>query len=167
MKQVDFAGDGAVISDCGAYRYRLDRHVGTGTDVYAFFGVNPSTADASINDATVRKWLGFTSRLGAKSFIVGNVFGWRATDVKQLDAATDPMGRENRAYIREIASEADIIVPCWGASGKLPPRLRYELKATLEILAMTGKPLMCWGKTASGEPKHPLMLPYTTPLEVM
>ena len=54
----------AVISDCGAYRYRLDRDVDPllGGPVYAFFGVNPSTADADIDVATVRKRRGFVCR---------------------------------------------------------------------------------------------------------
>lgn len=62
----------AIISPCGKYRYRLDRSVADSGPVYAFFGVNPSTADASIDDATVRKWRGFISRWGGSRFIVGN-----------------------------------------------------------------------------------------------
>ena len=38
----------AIISHCGKYRYRLDRTVSDSGPVYAFFGVNPSTADASV-----------------------------------------------------------------------------------------------------------------------
>jgi hypothetical protein len=70
----------AIISPCGLYRYRLERTVAMTGPVYAFFGVNPSTADASIDDATVRKWIGFTKKWGGSRFIVGNVFAYRSTD---------------------------------------------------------------------------------------
>ena len=82
----------AIISHCGKYRYRLDRMVSDSGPVYAFFGVNPSTADASVDDATVRKWRGFVQRWGGSRFIVGNVFAYRATDVKELATAVDPFG---------------------------------------------------------------------------
>ena len=56
----------AVISPCGQYRYRLERAIANPDPagvfrgkVVAFFGINPSTADANIDDATVRKWTGF------------------------------------------------------------------------------------------------------------
>ena len=71
----------AIISHCGTYRYRLDRMVSDSGPVYAFFGVNPSTADASVDDATVRKWRGFVQRWGGSRFIVGNVFAYRATGI--------------------------------------------------------------------------------------
>lgn len=55
----------AILSACGKYRYRLEREVGMGGPVYAYFGVNPSTADGSIDDATVRRW-GRTARCYSK-----------------------------------------------------------------------------------------------------
>ena len=70
---------GAVISPCGLYRYRLDRVVGMDGPVFAFFGINPSTADATENDQTVRKWIGFTKTWGGSRFIVGNVWPLRIT----------------------------------------------------------------------------------------
>ncbi len=162
---LDFAGNGAVISSCGAYRYRLDRHVGAGDQVYAFFGINPSTADASIDDATVRKWRGFSERLGAERFIVGNVFAYRATNVGELSRADDPVGPEWRTHMDQIIKEADVLVPCWGSRAKLKaPHLRDRLDVMLGALRGTAKPLVCWGKTASGDPIHPLMLGYKTPL---
>ncbi len=157
-------GDSAVLSECGTYRYRLDRHVGAGSDVYAFFGVNPSTADASIDDATVRKWRGFSKRLGASRFIVGNAFAYRATDVRTLREAPFPIGPEWRGHMDRIIAEADVLVPCWGSSKKLPPQLWDHLTTVTGLLMAPGKPLMCWGMTKSGDPRHPLMLGYDTPL---
>lgn len=133
--------------------------------VYAFFGVNPSTADARLDDATVRKWTGFVSRWGGSRFIVGNVFAYRATNVGALALENDPIGPLNGEHLRSIARDADILVPCWGNRGKLPKTLRPELDKALDMLRQTGKAVMSFGITGSGDPAHPLMLGYWTELQ--
>jgi hypothetical protein len=155
----------AILSECGKYRYRLERELHTDPGpVYAFFGVNPSTADHRNDDATVRKWSGFVWRWGGPRYIVGNVFAYRATDVRELAAAFIPTGLDNAYHLSKIAEEADILVPCWGNRSKVQKGLRYHFDNTLAALRRTGKPLMCFGKTASGDPLHPLMLGYDTKL---
>lgn len=153
-----------IISQCGKYRYRLERAIEGGGPVYAFFGINPSTADASIDDATVRKWIGFTKRWGGSGFIVGNVFAYRSTDVKQLADADDPHGPEIGDHITDIINDADILVPCWGNISKVPPRLQIAFDVLLDALVSSGKPMRHFGLTKWGDPKHPLMLGYATPL---
>lgn len=154
----------AIISDCGLYRYRLEREVGMDGPVYAYFGVNPSTADASIDDATVRKWVGFTKVYGGRRFIVGNVFAYRATDVRELAKADNPIGLVNIPHLLRIAADADVLVPCWGNRDKVPRELRPRFDDVLAMLHASSKPVMHFGLTASGDPKHPLMLGYATPL---
>lgn len=157
---------GAIISPCGTWRYRLDREISVfGGPVYAFFGINPSTADASIDDATVRKWKGFVSRWGGSRFIVGNVFAYRATDVRELAHVDDPIGRACNDHIKSIIAEADILVPCWGNSSKVPNDLKSHVRWLARTLAASGKPLKTFGLTKSGDPMHPLMLAYETPLQ--
>lgn len=164
----------AILSVCEAYRYRLERNVAIplelGADgvyegkVVAFFGVNPSTADALRNDATVRKWIGFCQRWGVPRFLVGNVFAFRSTNVKALRHAADPFGPDNDLHIAQIIAEADILVPCWGDRGKLHRDTRPHLDALLARLHASGKPVMHFGLTNGGDPKHPQMLGYITPL---
>ncbi len=160
----DLAGAGAVISDCGTWRYRLDRHVGGRGPVYAFFGVNPSTATAEVDDATVRKWNGFARRLDADRYIVGNAFAYRATDVRQLKEVPDPVGPSGNRYLQEIIGEADVLVPCWGNVMKVPTAIRSRFGEVIEMLRSSGKPVKCFGLTNAGYPKHPLMLGYSTRL---
>lgn len=129
----------ATISPCGLYRYRLSRDIEPAVlgalsqggplhgKTVAFFGVNPSTADATLNDATVRKWMGFCARWGAPRFIVGNVFAFRATDVQALATVDDPFGPDIGDRITDIINEADILVPCWGNASKVPPKLQFAL----------------------------------------
>lgn len=156
----------AIISDCGRYRYRLERKTGEVGPTIAFFGVNPSTADAAIDDATVHKWRGFCFRLGASRFTVGNVFAYRATDVRELasmplDEAAGPC---NTGHVLGLIAEADIVVPCWGSRTKLPKRLHARLDWMRDVMAGTTKPVRIFGLAKSGDPLHPLMLGYSTPL---
>lgn len=155
----------AVLSDCGTWRYRLERSLGLlDGPRLAFFGVNPSTADAELDDATVRKWRGFAARASSPAFIVGNVFAFRATDVKELGRAPDPVGPENDRHLAEIIADADILVPCWGNQDKVPQPVRHRFEVVRRLLFASGKPVKVFGLTASGDPKHPLMLGYDTPL---
>lgn len=154
----------AVISDCGAYRYRLDREVQPEGDVFAFFGVNPSTADSMLDDATVRKWRGFTLRNGGRKFVVGNVFSYRSTDVCELGKVPFQQGPQHFAHLTEIIELADVLVPCWGRLDKVPKDLRGQCDMLMAWLLQTGKPVMHFGTTKCGQPLHPLMLGYDTQL---
>lgn len=154
----------AVISECGLYRYRLDREIQPTGIVFAYFGVNGSTATGDVEDQTTRKWAGFTLRNGGRKYIAGNPYAFRATDVRALATAADPVGPENPRYLREIIAEADVLVPCWGSRLKVPRWRRSAFDHLMNKLMQSGKPVKVFGFTASGDPMHPLMLPYNTPL---
>lgn len=151
----------ALISDCGLFRWTLERDVQLDGITALLCGVNPSTADASVNDHTIMKDIGFSKVLGWRRFIKVNVFPYRATDVRKLRDVADHRLAENAEHIRRVAADADIIVPMWGRRDKLPPVLRPQLAVTLALLRSTGKPLFTFGFTASGDPLHPLMLSAT------
>lgn len=156
----------AIISPCGTWRLRLDRSIKSpkGQLVFAFFGVNPSTDDGDISDATSRKWYGFTERNGGCRYIAGNPFAYRSTDVKKLSSVAEPVGPENGTYLARIIQEADVLVPCWGNRSKVPKHLRFHLDRLMYQLMNSGKPVKVFGITKSGDPMHPLMLGYDTPL---
>ncbi|MBR7972903.1 DUF1643 domain-containing protein [Burkholderia vietnamiensis] len=154
----------AIISSCCGYRYRLEREVAPTGIVVAFFGVNPSRADASVRDQTDLKWTGFAHRWGARKYIAGNPFAWRSPNVRDLVAVVDPVGPENDAHLARIITDADLLVPCWGDRGKLPKCMRPRLDVVADMLRAAGKPVKVFGLTAKGDPKHPLMLAYDTPL---
>lgn len=157
-------GRSAVISACGRYRYRLERDVSDQGIVAAILGVNPSTADAKVDDQTIRKDMGFARRLGCRRIIKGNKFAFRATDVKALRTARDPIGPENDAYLGDIMQDADIVIVAWGSLSKLPKRLRSRWRTIVKIAGVFGKPLYCFGTAQDGQPRHTLMLSYDTPL---
>lgn len=154
----------AVLSACGLYRHRLDRDVQMDGIVAALFGINPSTADAMVNDATIRKDIGFAKVNGWRKIIKGNVFDWRATDVRELARVQEPLSYDNFKHIEQIAAEADILIPCWGDRAKVPRTLHHRIDKMLAFLRAQGKPVMSFGLTIGGDPKHPLMLAYSTQL---
>lgn len=152
----------AVLSPCGTYRYRLERRLVepvTGPTV-AWIMVNPSTADAEADDATIRKVSGFSRRLGFRRILVGNLFAYRATDVRALRNAPDPIGSQNNAHVGRIMSEADTHIVAWGSLAKLPGALRSRWFAIDNMAGFLGIPLMCLGTASDGHPLHPLMLGY-------
>lgn len=155
----------AIISDCGQYRYRLERDFYRPGPVAAVFMVNPSTADATENDATIRRLLGFGARLGWHKVIVGNVCAYRATDVHELASiGQHAVGPDNERHIAEIMRGADIHIAAWGPVTKLPKSLRNRWKMIAETAKDEGYGLMSWGVAKCGHPRHPLMLSYETAL---
>jgi hypothetical protein len=155
----------AIISDCGRYRYRLERHGLSGAGAVAWIMVNPSTADATADDPTIRKVIGFTERLGGGWAIVGNIFAYRATEVKDLARVADPRGPENEAHLRAIMAEAERVIVAWGPASKVPPQHRQRWRTVTRIAAELGRPLHCLGTAKCGHPRHPLMVSYDTPLQ--
>jgi hypothetical protein len=155
----------AIISDCGLYRYRLERDVsGTGQTVVIM--VNPSTADAERDDPTIRKLKGFGERNNWGRIIVGNLFAYRATDVRELASATDPVGPLNDEHLRDMLAGANQIVFAWGPAGKLPKRLRARWRTIWNMVNDLGQQAYCIGAPAKdGNPCHPLMLAYERRLQ--
>ena len=160
-----FQGSAAVISPCGIYRYRLERQTeGTGQTVVVM--VNPSTADAERDDATIRKLKGFGSRNRWGRVIVGNLFAYRATDIRELANAADPIGPDNDAHLFDMLAGANQIVFAWGPTAKLPRRLRARWKVIDAMIREIGQRAYSIGAPAKdGHPCHPLMLPYNLELQ--
>jgi len=163
---VSWSSGKAVISPCGTYRYRLERSTELEGKTGLWIGINPSTADHITNDHSIRKLYGFGERLHINHWLVGNVFAYRSVDVRDLARAEDPVGPRNLEHLLNMAVEADVVIAGWGNTNKVPRRLLPHFGRVIDLVTkIAGKDLMCWGRTASGDPCHPLMLRYETPLE--
>ena len=133
-----------------------------------FVGLNPSTADESTDDPTIRRILGFADDWGFGTLVMLNVFAFRSTDPKALHerAARTPgpksevIGPENDATIRSTFERhrRDKLVIGWGAHGVLLERGRDVAAMAISLHARPE----CLGLTQSGEPKHPLYLAAST-----
>lgn len=152
----------ASISECGTFRYRLSRHWGTGK-LLPFVMLNPSTADAEVDDPTVRRCMSFARREGADGIVVGNLCAFRSSSPADLDKASDPFGLANQEYLREIAvcavSDDMPIVCAWGNHGAGRGD-RYAL----DLFRKHGARLVCFGTTGYGYPRHPLYVRGDQPL---
>ncbi len=155
--------NGAILSPCGLFRYRLWRTVGPSPRRVLFGCLNPSTADALIDDATVRQMIGFAKLWGYGRFDVVNMFAFRATNPRDLLRAMDPVGPDNDNHIAAAAGEAETIVAAWG--GSIPPRMTGRRDAMRRLFK--ARAVYCLNRTKDGEPRHVLYLPRSTPLEVL
>jgi hypothetical protein len=146
---------GAAISDCQRYRYRLWRRwrgeAQSKGDVN-WIMLNPSTADADVDDPTIRRCEGFARLWGYGGIVVTNLFAYRATDPQELRNVSAPIGPLADDALLHVANNAALIVCAWGAHGAL----RYRAESVLTLLA--GHTLHCLHRTKDGHPSHPLYL---------
>jgi hypothetical protein len=157
-----FADSGALFSECRTWRYHLWRTWDRSRPRFVVIGLNPSTADETRNDPTIRRCIGFAQRVGCGSLHMVNLFGYRSTDPKGLLDVGDPVGPDNDETIRLVAAAGlgplPTVVAAWGTHGKLRDRDRAVVAAVPNLL--------CFGTNADGTPKHPLYLPNSAPLVV-
>lgn len=152
----------AVLSPDGLYRYALRRAWQPGPLV-TWIMLNPSTADANVNDATVRVIMGFSRSWGMGGLAVVNLYAWRSRHPKDLAAAHDPVGPGNAGAIIHWTRAAHLVVAGWGFNR--PPGLAERVEFVRSTAAAAGKQLQCLGTTADGSPRHPLMRKRDTALE--
>ena len=150
----------ALFDESSLYRYTLYRRMTEGEKTMLVIGLNPSTATATEDDPTIRRCVGYAEREGCSKYYMGNLFGYRSTDPKNLYTIEDPVGMGNNFWLGYMAEQADIIVAAWGAH----PLAVERGEKVKELLAP--REIMCLGKTKSGAPKHPLYLRKDAPLEV-
>lgn len=144
----------AVLSECGRYRYLLTRGWDLDKPSVAFVMLNPSTADATVDDPTIRRCLGFARAWGFGRLQVVNLFAWRATDPAELVECGDPVGQETDGHILEAVLQSRRIVAAWGAG---VPKLYENRPAVVRRLVYdAGGTVLCLGITKGGEPRHPL-----------
>lgn len=152
----------AVISDCGKYRYLLRRAWDYTKPRLLFVMLNPSTADAEIDDATIRSCIRLSICLGYGSFEVVNVFGLRATNPKELAVSDDPIGPMNERISAAAIIRSDVVVCAWGAH----PMAMRKSNFMLQLIRSYRPAAYCLGTTKDGAPKHPLYIKSGTPLQV-
>lgn len=154
----------AVFSPCASYRYRLERRISLFGPTVAVIMVNPSVADAELDDPTIRRVVGFAKKHAWGRVIVGNVFARRSADVRMLRNVRDPVGPHNLEHLRSIFEESQAALFAWGSLAKLPPPLREVWRQVWDSAESAGLPIYCLGLARDGHPRHPLMLSYSAEL---
>ena len=145
----------AIISPCGAYRYRLERWgwvpASPVRGAVAFIMLNPSTADAEVDDPTIRRCIRFAQDWGFAKLIVGNLFALRSPDPKTLRRSAAPVGVDNEKHTLQIAKDAALTVCAWGA--------HVDGYFFRQAMASQGIDLHYLRLTKNRQPAHPLYLP--------
>lgn len=158
-----------------SYRYTLTRDLSgplaIETKTCLFVMLNPSTADATEDDPTIRRCIGFAKRENATDLTVGNLFAYRATKpVDLIDAHNggfDIVGPDNDRCLANLLYCADLVIFGWGGTVDKMNHLasrRIREVAALADRQYDGVP-QALGFTQSGQPRHPLMLRKDTRLE--
>lgn len=163
-------------SPCRKYRYTLWREFYpvraieppllpvAGNEAHNYLmviGLNPSTADETHDDPTIRKCIGFAQRWGYGALCMTNLFAWRDTQPKNMKKATHPCGDDNHHHLLQCAAGAGMVLAAWGKDGKF---MQQDLTVQ-GWLSTIGVTLHCLKRNLDGSPMHPLYVPYeTTPM---
>lgn len=199
----DRPASSAKLSACGLYRYELRRRwqltFSCTCDVpfgkhdppcperpFCVIGLNPSIADATQDDPTIRRCIAFAKREGCGELVMLNLYALRATDPGDLllrgflgrpndrtetidlrpavAVAESSVGPENNhtiaAVLVEVANRGGVVVAAWGSTDA---KLHAPRVAVVRKLIGT-LPVMCFGVTKDGSPRHPLYLRADAPL---
>lgn len=151
-------------SPCRRYRYTLWREwdedilartTGARPDEYLMvIGLNPSTADETCDDPTIRKCVGFAKRWGYGALCMTNLFAFRATDPKVMKRELGPIGPDNDEWLARIARGAGMILAAWGAHGS-------HLKRDAEVCQLLeGRSMSVLKLNKDMSPMHPLYVSY-------
>ncbi|HEV3208787.1 MAG TPA: DUF1643 domain-containing protein [Chthoniobacterales bacterium] len=115
-----------------------------------WIGLNPSVADETKLDPTLRRIRTFTAAWGYNGFIMTNLFALVSSDPDQLYSEADPVGPENDRYILQAIQETGVVIAAWGTVGGHRNRCAAVLKM------ISGGNMLCLKKTKQGYPIHPL-----------
>lgn len=151
----------AVLSEDGVYRYELTRFWGDPEAFVqkhmTFIMLNPSTADADLDDPTIRRCVGFARREGYHGIRVVNLYALRTTRPVHLWEHPDPVGPDNDRWVRKAFLRAysgcSPVVAAWGTNAK-PARVAQLQQHAVDC----GVKLQALKVTKDGTPGHPLYL---------
>lgn len=153
----------AKLTDDGLHRLWLTRDWDSLKPTMVVIGLNPSTADATQDDPTIRRCIGFAKREGCGALTMLNLYTFRATDPDALFAQpySQQFHPENEhAHQTWCLNKSRKVVAAWGAE----PRANELAIKYAEWADVMGIALWCLGRTKSGQPRHPLYVKGDAPL---
>lgn len=147
------------------YRYTLARTWRPTAPRLLWVMLNPSTADAEQDDATIRRCVRFSAGFKYGGLDVVNLLAARATKPDDLEAFNDPSGPDNdRATIDALSTHRHVIA-AWGATR--PPHvaalIAERVAFVLDAALLAGCRVFALGTTKEGHPRHPLYLKSDAP----
>jgi hypothetical protein len=153
----------AVFSADEKYRYILGRVWDPSLPLWCWCLLNPSTASHEKPDPTLTKGIGFTTRGGGGGLLFVNTMALRETYPSELvrrhKSGEHARGEHNAAAIRWAKDRAAVRIAAWGNI----PRAVHPIAQFGAMTFRENGDAQCFGFTNSFEPRHPLMLAYSTP----
>lgn len=138
----------AILSSDRQYRYMLSRVWDENLPMVVFIGLNPSTADETTDDNTIKKCIKFATSWGYGGLYMLNLFAYRSTNPYEMYNVADPVGSKNNGYIQEYAKKSDKVICAWGNMGS------YNGRSSNILKQLDNAYYIKLNKT--GEPSHPL-----------
>lgn len=169
----------AVFSEDRRYRYTLTRRWDDTLPALMVIGLNPSTADESVLDPTLRRVRFFAKRgpnprpdedIDADpcygGFIMTNLFAFRATKPEVMKAAEWPVGPDNNRWLEDTFTSCVNVLCAWGTGGGFMLRDRAVMAILNGVNERYGgdMQIMCLKETKGGHPQHPLYVKGDTPM---
>lgn len=147
QQQIGNDPTGAIFSPCRTYRYLLWRIWDTKKPLVLFIGLNPSTADETKDDPTIRR-----VQQSAKDWKFGgvymmNLFAYRTPYPSELFQCSNPIG-ENDYWLQLIAPQCSEVIFAWGSSKGAQTRAAKVIPFFPNAKALV--------LNKDGSPRHPL-----------
>lgn len=140
----------AILSEDRKYRYVLSRIWDESKSMVMIIGLNPSTADETIDDPTIVRCIDFAKNWGYGGIYMLNLFAFRATLPKDMFSTENPIGDENDKFIEKYSKLSDKVICAWGNDGK------YKNRSEKVLSKIENKYYLKLNQT--NEPAHPLYL---------
>lgn len=141
----------AEFSECGKYRYQLSRTWDDTKKIAMCIGLNPSNANATKDDATIRILIGSLRHLEYGGLKMVNLYGLITPHPPELLKHPDPIGM-NDVWLQTTAYQCQEIIFCWGGF--------KQANRIAEIVKKMYPDAKCFGKNTDGSPWHPRAMPY-------
>lgn len=146
-----YLDSGAQISPCEKYRFSLWRVWNESLPHIAFVGLNPSTADATQDDPTIRRCRGFAKSHGFGAMTMLNLWAYRATDPKDISGRVTNEEEINLDTISRIVTGVARVCAVWGSHPMAFARQDAVLPLAPQWWVLR--------QNRDGMPGHPLYLP--------
>lgn len=153
MKTIDLTiPKGAIFSEDGKYRYALWRSWSQYRKPLMFIGLNPSTANGTMNDPTITRLMARADQEGFGGLLAGNLYALVSSNPSVLLGEGDTIGPETDDYLLKMIGMTGRVLCAWGSFSAAKDRAEEVIKLVVEPY--------CLGINAGGAPKHPLYIPY-------
>lgn len=154
----------AQISPCEQYRWSLSRVWGDdGGRMVCWLMLNPSTADAEIDDPTVKRCIHFSKSWGYDGLVIVNIFPFRSSRpdeckrwiARENQGARDVIHHKNRPLVVETAKASSMVVAAYGA-GDWYQNEAANLLEDITCNRESWPDIYCLGTNKRGRPLHPM-----------